>query len=87
LIVSSLPVDEGVLKGFKNVEGRDIVGSPSLHVETASKFWPHVEEALRKGDLLPIPHKVAPGGLAGVAEALQSVKKASGYKVVVHPQE
>jgi NADPH:quinone reductase-like Zn-dependent oxidoreductase len=86
-IVASLPVDQDVLAEHKNVSGKGIYGAPvNNHVESATKIWSHIEEALRKGDVLPIPHKVW-GGLATTADALQAVKKASGYKVIVHPQE
>ena len=44
-------------------------------------------EALKTGEIKPLPHKVHEGGLANITEALNAVKKASGYKVVVHPQE
>jgi hypothetical protein len=44
-----------------------------------------LEEALKKGDIIPLPHKDG-GGLDKTAEALQAVKKASGYKIIVHPQ-
>jgi NADPH:quinone reductase-like Zn-dependent oxidoreductase len=85
--VASLQVDQDALTEYKNVSGKGVYGSPlNNHVESATKVWSHLEEALRKGDVLPIPHKVW-GGLAATAEALKAVKKASGYKVVVRPQE
>lgn len=86
LIVGSLPIDASVIAAHKNVAGRNIVSNPLLHQDSATELWTHLEEALRKGDILPLAYKVG-GGLAQTAEALQSVKKASGYKVVVHPQE
>jgi hypothetical protein len=85
--VSSTEVDKDILAEYKNVQGTNFFSMPHLHVESATKIWSHVEEALKKGEILPLPYKVAPGGLGGVAEALESVKKVSGYKVVVHPQE
>lgn len=85
--VASLQVDTETLSEHKNVSGKGIYGSPlDNHVESATKVWTHLEEALKKGDLLPTPHKVW-GGLSVTAEALKAVKKASGYKVIVHPQE
>jgi len=86
LIVSSLPVSKDILAKHSNVKGKNIVSDPILHEKSAAKIWSHVEEALRSGKLLPIPHQVF-GGLASTAEALQAVKKASGYKVIVRPQE
>jgi hypothetical protein len=86
LIVGSLPINSDVLSAHKNVSGRHIVSNPVDHRASASVVWSHLEEALRTGDIQPLPHKVG-GGLAKTAEALQSVKKASGYKVIVHPQE
>lgn len=86
MIVGSLPIDASVIAAHKNVAGKNIVSSPPDHQDSGTKLWTHLEEALRKGDILPLPYKVG-GGLAQTAEALQAVKKASGYKVVVHPQE
>lgn len=63
-----------------------IVANPLQHQAESAKVWIHLEEALRKGDIKPLPYQVG-GGLANITEALQAVKKASGYKVVVHPQE
>jgi NADPH:quinone reductase-like Zn-dependent oxidoreductase len=87
LIVSSLPISADVLGEYKNVKGKNINSSPLTHQESAAKVWSNLEEALKKGDFKPLPYKIAPGGIAGIAEALHSVKKASGYKVVVHAQE
>lgn len=86
LIVGSLPINASVLAAHKNVSGKHIVSNPVDHQESATILWTHLEEALRKGDIIPLPYQVG-GGLAKTAEALQSVKKASGYKVIVHPQE
>lgn len=86
MIVGSLPINASVIAAHKNVAGKNIVCSPPDHQDSATKLWTHLEEALRNGDILPLPYKVG-GGLTQTAEALQSVKKASGYKVVVHPQE
>jgi NADPH:quinone reductase-like Zn-dependent oxidoreductase len=87
LIVSSMPVNADVLGKYKNVKGKNIYSNPLVHQESATKVWSNIEEALKKGEFKPLPYKVAPGGIAGIAEALQTVKKASGYKVVVHAQE
>jgi len=86
LIVGSLPIDTSVIAAHKNVAGKNIVSNPVDHQDSATKLWTHLEKALREGDILPLPYKVG-GGLAQTAEALQSVKKASGFKVVVRPQE
>ena len=86
LIVGSLPIDKSVLAAHKNVSGKHISSDPVGHQASATTLWTHIEEALRKGDIVPLPYQVG-GGLAKTAEALKSVKKASGYKVIVHPQE
>jgi NADPH:quinone reductase-like Zn-dependent oxidoreductase len=85
--VSALPVDEDILTQFPKVKGIEIVGNPLSHMETVAKTWNALEEALRTGEFVPLPEKVWPGGLGNVEEALKAVKKASGHKIVVHPQE
>jgi len=85
-IASTLPVSEAVLAEYPKASGNMIYSSPIAHPENAAKAWTHLEEALKKGDLLPLPGHVF-GGLSSTPEALQAVKKASGYKVIVHPQE
>jgi hypothetical protein len=41
---------------------------------------------LKKEEIVPLPY-VVEGGLAKTADGLRAVKKASGYKVIIHPQE
>lgn len=82
-IIGSLQID---VSQYPDVSGRGIYGSPVVHAKTATVTWTHLEEALKNGDIKPLPHKVW-GGLAKTAEALQAVKKASGEKIIVHPQE
>ena len=84
-IVSALEVSKDVSE-YSNVTGNQIYGSPVAHPESATKAWTHIEEALKTGKFLPLPLKVY-GGIEDVAEALKAVKKASGYKVIIHPQE
>lgn len=85
-IVTTLPADASVLAAYKNVSATAIYGAPANHQETAIPLWTHLEEALKSGDILPLPYKVA-GGLEKTSEAFSAIKKASGYKVIVHPQE
>ena len=75
------------MEEYKNVKGKDIFSGPSAHPESATKIWSRMTEALKTGEIKTLPHKVHEGGLANITEALNAVKKASGYKVVVHPQE
>jgi hypothetical protein len=85
-IVGALTIEPSVLSDYKNVSAKSIYSNPFAHEETATKGWTKLEELLRNGDIQPLPYKVA-GGLAKAAEALKAVKQASGYKVLVHPQE
>jgi NADPH:quinone reductase-like Zn-dependent oxidoreductase len=85
-IVTVLPVDEALLAPYKNVTHSYIFSSPVAHQASATPLWTSLEEALKKGDILPLPYKVE-GGLDKTAAAFAAVKKASGYKVIVHPQE
>lgn len=87
LIVSSLPVSKEVLAEYKNVQGRDIFSGPSAHPDSAARVWGRMTQALEGGEIRPLPYRVHEGGLAKITEALGAVKKASGYKVVIHPQE
>lgn len=82
-IIGSLQID---VSQYPQVSGRGIYGSPVNHAKTATVIWTHLEEAFKIGDIKPLPYKVW-GGLAKTAEALQAVKKASGEKIIVHPQE
>jgi len=84
--ISVLDVDKGVLAENPNVSGKMIIGIPSMHPESGNKVGIHLTDALETGKLLPFPYKVY-GGLESIAEALQAVKKASGYKVLIHAQE
>jgi len=59
---------------------------PVVNSENSAMVWTYLEKALRKCDFLPFPVKVG-GGLGRIAEALRDVKKARGYRIVVHPQE
>lgn len=87
LIVSSLPVSKEVLAEYKHVQGRDIFSGPSAHPDSAARVWGRMTKALEGGQIRPLPYRVHEGGLAKITEALGAVKKASGYKVVIHPQE
>ena len=82
-IRGTLPID---LSSYPNVAGHGIASNPFLHQAEAAKFWPHVAEYLANGKIHCLPYQVA-GGLEKTAEALDAVKKASGYKVMVHPNE
>jgi len=82
-IIGSHPID---VSKYPHVSGRGIYSSPAAHEKTAAVAWSHLADALKKGDIKPLPYKVW-GGLAKTAEALQAVKKASGEKIIVHPQE
>ena len=86
-IVSSLEVSKEVLAEYTNVMGRSIYSGPSAHPESATKIWSKMTHALQDGIIKPLPYKVHDGGLDNIYDALQAVKKVSGYKVVVHPQE
>src|SRR5215471_798803 len=55
LIVGSLPINPSVLATHKNVSGKHIVSDPVEHQSSATILWTHVEEALRKGDIMPLP--------------------------------
>jgi NADPH:quinone reductase len=82
-IVGSLSVD---VRQYPGVSGRGIVGDPLGHAKTADVAWSHLEEMLKKGDFKPLPYTVV-GGLSKTAEALQAVKKASGEKILIRPQD
>lgn len=82
-IRGTLPID---VSSYRNVSGHVIASNPFLHQTEAAKFWPHVAEYLAKGEIHCLPYQVA-GGLEKTPEALEAVKKASGYKVIVHPNE
>ena len=71
---------------YKNVTVANIWSSPVAHPDSATPLWTGLEEALKNRDILPLPYKVQ-GGLDKTAEAFEAIKKASGYKVIVHPQE
>ena len=75
-----------MIAAYKYVSGKSISSNPLGHQASATVVWSHLEEALRNGDIVPLPYQFG-GGLEEIAEALHSVKKASGYKVIVHPQE
>jgi len=85
-IVTVLPVDEATLALYPNVSVSYIFSGPVAHQESATPLWTNLEQALKKGDILPLPYKVQ-GGLDKTSEAFAAIKKASGYKVIVHPQE
>ena len=82
-IIGSLPVD---VRRYPRVSGRMIIGNPLDHAKTAAVAWTHLEVMFKNGDIKPLPYKVW-GGLTSTPEALQAVKKASGEKIIVHPQE
>jgi NADPH:quinone reductase-like Zn-dependent oxidoreductase len=84
--ISTLDVSEEVLSKHPDISGKMIIGVPMMHPESATQAGVHLTEALKSGKFLPLPYKVY-GGLEKTADALQAVKKASGYKVLVHPQE
>jgi NADPH:quinone reductase-like Zn-dependent oxidoreductase len=86
LIVASLPIDPTVIAAHKNVSAKHIISNPADHQPSATILWTNLDEALKKGDILPLPYRIG-GGLAQTADALKAVKTASGYKVIVHPQE
>ena len=88
LVVGSLGAsfEKVDFKQFENVTGRGIFSNPLNHVESATITWTGLENALRKGDIKPLPFVVA-GGLEKTADGLRAVKSASGFKVVIHPQE
>lgn len=71
---------------YPNISGHAIASNPFLHQTEAAKWWPHVAEYLAKGEIQCLPYQVA-GNLDKTTEALLAVKKASGYKVMVHPNE
>jgi NADPH:quinone reductase-like Zn-dependent oxidoreductase len=85
-LVTVLSVDEAALAPYKNVTVSYIYSSPVAHPESATPLWSSLEEALKKGDILPLPYRVE-GGLDKAAAAFAAIKKASGYKVLIHPQE
>lgn len=72
---------------YTNVKGKSIYSGPSAHPESAAKIWSKMTQALKDGTIKPLPYKVHDGGLDKIYDALQAVKKVSGYKIVIHPQE
>ncbi|TCD68535.1 hypothetical protein EIP91_010460 [Steccherinum ochraceum] len=82
------------IKDEEKVEGKrvlNVLGGPTLarEAEFAGELWAHLSEYLEKGVIKPNRIEVVPGGLAGIPDGLDRLRKdqVSGQKLVVHPQE
>ena len=73
--------------GEGRVTGRGIYSGPMAHVESAGRIWGEMTGAVERGLVRGFPYRVEEGGVGGIKGGLEAVKKASGYKVVIHPQE
>jgi len=73
--------------GEGRVTGRGIYSGPMAHVESAGRIWGEMTGAVERGLVRGCRYRVEEGGVGGIKGGLEAVKKASGYKVVIHPQE
>ena len=85
-IVVTLKADPSLLASYQNVSTAYIYSNPIEHQGSAVPLWTHLEKMMHNGDILPLPYQIH-GGLDKTSEAFYAVKKASGYKVIIHPQE
>ncbi|TCD61389.1 hypothetical protein EIP91_008526 [Steccherinum ochraceum] len=88
-LLTLLPI---TVKDEDQVDGKtilNVLGGPVVHREFSKDLYAHLPEYLKNGAIKPNRVEVVLGGLAGVPDAIDRLRReqVSGHKLVAHPQE